>query len=159
MASTNNKKPISKWKIVLVSLGIWILFMAGYFYLSKMEEYAGSVKVKGEVIDMLWAGRGSGKYSSGRYKYPQFSFEYNDSTYISSDKNMYAKTRDIGDRVTVIFPADMPEEARIYSVLTWWISFPTLLVSGLLFAMLFGVLFVTGQYNLYKKEQRQGRSR
>lgn len=148
---------MSKPKIVLVLFSVWILFMAGYFYLSKMEEYQGSVKIKGEVIDMLWAGGGRGKYSSGRYKYPQFSFVYDDSTYISSDKNMYAKTRDIGDRVTVIFPAGMPEEARIYSVITYWVSFPALLVSAFLVAIFLGIVFVKNQYDQYKREMERRR--
>lgn len=157
MANPQPRRSLSKWKVVLFVFIGWLLFMGLYFYFSKMEEYHGSIKAKGEVIDMLWAGGGRGKYGSGRYQYPQFSFVYEDSTYISSDKNMYAKTRSIGDRVTVIFTPDNPGEARIYSVLTYWVSFPALLISGLLIGLVFGILFVIGQYDLYKKESRLAR--
>lgn len=159
---TNPRSPhISfSWKYFAFYWGIWLVLMCFYFYFSRVNEYRASVKVKGEVIDMLYqSGGGGGKWGGGRYHYPQFSFTYNDSTYISSSANAYAKTRSVGDKVTLIFLPDKPGDATIYSLLTYWIDFPIFVVFAILAAFIFVLPLVLKQYWLFKDEYARKKRR
>ena len=116
----------------------------------KIDEYRNSVKTKAIVIDKLY-GDGKGRRPHSGYKYPQYSFRYNDTNFITADRNVYARNLSIGDSVTVIFRKDNPGDAVVYKFISYWVSLPHILV-GLLIAAFFPfTAIVIGEYIEFKK--------
>jgi len=126
-----------------------ILVMGGYFY-SRFVVYINFVKVWGIIIDKLF-GRLYNRSATEGY-YPQFQFSYHDRAYISADRGRMARLKKKDDKVVVIFPEGRPEQAVIYSFLSYWIGFGFLFVI-LLTSFLF--LLIKNQYALFKKNFRR----
>jgi hypothetical protein len=135
-------KDNSRLKIVYWSG--FFLIMTLYFYFSKEEGYRNSEKRTAVVIDKLDGYIPGGRFRERHYLYPQFQFEYNDSMYTSADHIVSAEDMRVGDKLTVIFPANDPDDAVIYEFLSYWIDWITLIVCFLIAVFLFAVIwFIT----------------
>jgi hypothetical protein len=144
------KKQTGLFRFAVIYWSLYILFIICYSYLSKVDEYYESEKAQGVVTDML---ESSGRRSSTSY-YPQFQFIYRDSLYTSADNGTMARFKEIDDKVTVIFPGGRPEEAVIYTIISYWISLPAVLLSAAIATFFFAIPFIVRQYRLFKEEFR-----
>ena len=106
-------------------------------YQNKKEDYKNSEKRKATVIDRIEQRR-----RKGEYYYPQFQFVYNDSTYISSDKLFWTSGWEPGEKLTVIFPEGQPEQAIIYTFVSYWIYMPALLIGFMIFFFVFAMIVI-----------------
>jgi hypothetical protein len=106
------------------------VFLVGKFlHDRKIDEFRNSVKMKAVVTDQIET-RGRRRYTT--YNYPQYSFCYNDSTYITADRSAHAKGLAIGDSVTILFTKDNPGDAVVYSFFRYWIPLPYLIIGAIL---------------------------
>ena len=147
MNSTKNKIALAYW------IG-YVFFLCLYFYNENIDAYKNSEKGRGQVVDQL-VGTSRGWKGGGTYNYPQLVFVYNDSQYFFADKSMYAKSLSRGDSATIIFPRKHPGEARVYSIISYWISFPVVMVSFMISLFIFMIPIFASQYSRFKKEYRQ----
>ena len=127
----------SRKKFSLIYWTVYLLFICIYLYQSKKEEFRQSEKIRAVVIDRL--------ESTGRrnhYFYPQFQFTYNDSVYISADKLYWTREKAVGEKLTLVFPKGEPENAVIYTFVSYWIVLPTLLVSIMIFFFIYAMIII-----------------
>ena len=106
------KRSLKFW-IVYTFLSIFLI--TWYLHDRKIDEYRKCVKARAIVIDKLL------KEMVGpdeNYNYPQYMFRYNDSTYISADRNSALSNLSIGDSVTVVFRQDNPGDAVVYKFIS-----------------------------------------
>jgi len=125
------------------AIGFWtayLIFICVYMYQIKKEGYKNSEKREAIVIDLM-EGRTPARPGTLFY-YPQFQFIYDDSAYISSDQLTWTRTKKPGDKVTVIFPKGQPEQAIIYTFVSYWIYFPALAISFMIFFFVFAMIVI-----------------
>ena len=126
----------SRKKFFFIYWTVYLVFISIYMYQSKKEEYKNSEKASAVVIDRI---ERTGRRS---YFYPQFQFTYNDSVYISADKLLWTRGKEIGKKLIVIFPKGYPEAAVIYTFVSYWIVLPTLLLSIMIFFFFFAIIVI-----------------
>jgi hypothetical protein len=112
---------------------ICVFLIGKYLHGRKIDEYRNSINMKAIVIDRIET-QGRRRYTI--YHYPQYRFNYNDSTYITADRSAHAKSFAIGDSVSIIFRKDNPGDALVYDFFRYWVSLPHLLI-GILLALFF----------------------
>jgi len=130
MFSSRKKFAISFWTVYLVLVCI-------YMYQNKKDDYKDAEKRPAVVIDRI-----EHRTRRGPSYYPQFQFVYNDSTYTSADKLFWTSDKEPGDKLTVIFPKGQPEEAIIYTVVSYWIYLPALLISFMISFFVFAMFVI-----------------
>lgn len=127
----------SRKKFSLIYWAVYLVFISIYLYQSKKEEYRNSEKIRAVVIDRI--------ESTGRrnhYFYPQFQFTYNDSDYVSADKLYWTREKSIGEKLTVVFPKGEPENAVVYTFVSYWIVLPALLLSFVIFFFIYALIVI-----------------
>lgn len=128
--------PALRGKFLLHYWALYMIIMAIYMYQSKKQDYKNSEKVVAAVIDRIEIN----DHWHRHYQYPQFQFTYNDSIYISADQLTWTRGKEPGDKVAVIFPKGKPEEAIIYTFVSYWIYLPALLISFMVAIFIFAAL-------------------
>ena len=123
-------------RFILVYWSVYIVVTMIWLYMFKKEEYQNSERVSGVVVQQLIGAR-RGKYSNETGKYPQFEFVYKDSIYISADQLYWVRNKKPGDKVKLIFQKGKPEEAVVYSLLSYWAPFWKISISFLVAFFLF----------------------
>jgi hypothetical protein len=131
----------------------YFIFICFYLYLNKIGSYRNSEKVKAVVVDELF-GASRRRFQGEAGYYPQFQFSYKDSVYISADKLVWVRNKNVGQTLTVIFPIGKPDEAVAYTFFSYWVSLPKLLVSFMIAFFIFVLPILWGQYESFKKEYR-----
>jgi hypothetical protein len=125
----------SKKKFFFTYWTAYLVFISFYMYQTKREEYKNSEKITATVIDRI-----ESTERRKHYFYPQFQFGYNDSIYISADQLYWTREKRKGEMITVIFPKGDPEDAVVYTFVSWWIPLPPLLISFMIFFFFFAVI-------------------
>jgi hypothetical protein len=121
----------------------WYWLIAGllfplFIYSLNARKYNNSEFVNGKVIRQLEGiAGGMGDYST--YYYPQYEFQYNDSTYYSAREGFDIRDFPVGSEVKIYFPKGNPKESSIYTFLNFWLANVQLLyyifIAGFLFAL------------------------
>ncbi|HMK25252.1 MAG TPA: DUF3592 domain-containing protein [Chitinophagaceae bacterium] len=100
------------WAIVFILLPLFI-------YELSIRKYNNAEFVNGKIIYGL-EGR-AGRYGT-KYYYPQYEFQYNDSTYYYAREGFDIRDFPVGSNVKIYFPKRRPEESSIYTFLNFWLS-------------------------------------
>ena len=127
MFSSRKRFAITFWTAYLVLVPF-------FMYKGKKTAYENSEKREATVIDHIPQRRG--------HYYPQFQFTYDDSTYVSEDKLIWTSGSEIGEKLTVIFPKGQPEQAIIYTFVSYWIYFPLLAISFMICFFVFAMIVI-----------------
>ena len=105
--------------------------------------------MKAIVIDQIEA-QGRRRYTT--YRYPQYRFDYRDSTYITAGRGAHTKGFAIGDSVSIIFREDDPGDAIVYDFFRYWVSLPHLLIVVLLALFFFFACINIADYIDFRKD-------
>ena len=129
----------------------WLVCICFIFYYDTIDEYRNAEKVKAIVVNKF-----EGTTRGRLYYYPQFQFEYKDSSYLfSKDKGFFVSSWDIGDKATAIFPAGKPDNAEIYSFLPYWVSLSKLFFSFMISLFVFVIPIFYRWYTEFNKMQKR----
>jgi hypothetical protein len=131
----------------------WLVCICFIFYFDTIDEYRHAEKAEAVVVSKL-----VGTTRRGSYYYPQFRFEYKDSSYLFANRRKtYFLGFEVGDKATVIFPAGDPERAIQYTFLSYWVSLSKLFFSFMISLFLFVIPIFYRWYAEFNQTQRETR--
>jgi hypothetical protein len=129
------------WPLVLVVWGVYGFFFIIYLLYSRTPDYFAGSRTEGVVVDIydmtIRAGKAYAKRSSPIVSYYVDSVEYR----FYSEKESYMGLYKKGDKVTMIYNHNNPEEACILGLIGYWINITEFIFA--LFLLAFITLFAT----------------
>jgi hypothetical protein len=93
----------------------------------KFIKFVNLETVSGKVIDQSVHSLRSRTGSFTQFYYPIVKFEFEGKNYTTTpvESMTFYDNHDIGNSCNVIFEKEKPQEAKVYTVFSYWLNFPT----------------------------------
>ena len=129
------------WPLVIAVWGVYLVFFIIYLFYSRTPDYFTGSRTEGVVINIydktIRAGKAYATRSSPIVSYYVDSVEYR----FYSEKESYMGLYKKGDKVTMIYNHNDPNEACILGLIGYWVNITELIFAFFLWAFI--TLFVT----------------